>query len=421
MNLKLILSLLLLLPLFAHSQQIDQLILNRHYQEALTQLDNQISHQPSAALYFKKGVVLEKMMDFVGAIKALGNACRMNTTETTYLEELADANSSLGNYMDAIACLKQAVQLAPKNLVLQGKLAHTYLELKAYHDAFDWYQKIYQQDSTNSYYNRYYAYAAYKNGKLGLAAILYEQMVHDHSRDLNSYLNLATIYGKLGMGSKTERENFEMKAEWALYQGLKVFPRQPALTLKLGDTYFLFKDYGRAQHPYEQYLADNDSIFDVLKNYAICLYFTDYEKDALAILQKCYQMNLNDPIVNFYLGACYKKLKLFPESEGYLLLAIESATPSYLAEIYHHLGQVYGLERKYKESIDAYKKAMELDPMKVELLFQIATTYEEYNFNKTLALNYYKMYLKEAGDQARNADYALDRIKKIKEDLFFEK
>ena len=132
-------------------------------------------------------------------------------------------------------------------------------------------------------------------------------------------------------------------------------------------------------------------------------------------------MNLNDPIVDFYLGACYKKLKQFPESEGFLLLAIETATPFYLAEIYHHLGQVYGLERKYKESIDAYKKAMELDPMKVELLFQIATTYEEYNFNKTLALSYYKMYLKEAGDQAQNADYALDRIKKIKEDLFFEK
>ena len=130
---------------------------------------------------------------------------------------------------------------------------------------------------------------------------------------------------------------------------------------------------------------------------------------------------MNDPILNFYMGACYKKLKQFSESEGFLKLAIETATPDYLAEIYHHLGQVYGMERKYQASIDVYQKAMELDPTKVELLFEIATTYEEYNFNKTLALNFYQSYLKAAGEDAQNAYYALDRIKKIKEELFFDK
>ena len=171
---------------------------------------------------------------------------------------------------------------------------------------------------------------------------------------------------------------------------------------------------------YAEYIAMNDSSRSVLKNYGICLYFSQQEEDALHVLGKCYQETVNDPIVNFYMGAAYKKLKQFPESVGFFKLAIETATPFYLAEIYHHLGQVYGWQREYQLSIEAYREAMRLDPEKLELLFEIATTYEEFDFQKTIALHYYRDYLKQAGEQARNAAYALDRIKKIKEELFFE-
>jgi len=88
--------------------------------------------------------------------------------------------------------------------------------------------------------------------------------------------------------------------------------------------------------------------------------------------------------------------------------------------MYHSLGQIYGQQRKFSESVEALKKSVELKPDKYEVLFEIATTYEEFNSNKTLALNYYQIYLKEAGEQAENIDYALTRINKIKEDLFFE-
>ena len=112
---------LLMFPFFAQSQDIDQLILNRDYPQALAQIEKGLEENPSAVLYFKKGVVFEKMLDFNAAIKALGMACRMDTTETIYLEELAEANSSLGNYIDAIGYLKRAVRLAPENLMSERK------------------------------------------------------------------------------------------------------------------------------------------------------------------------------------------------------------------------------------------------------------------------------------------------------------
>lgn len=100
--------------------------------------------------------------------------------------------------------------------------------------------------------------------------------------------------------------------------------------------------------------------------------------------------------------------------------AIDASTPDYVSEMYHHLGQVCGQQRKFKKSIEALQKANELNPKKYEILFEIATTYEEYNSNKTLALNYYRIYLKEANESAKNVNYALERITKIKEDMFFE-
>ena len=101
--------------------------------------------------------------------------------------------------------------------------------------------------------------------------------------------------------------------------------------------------------------------------------------------------------------------------------AIEAATPFYLSDMYHHLGQIYGLQRKFEESIAALKKANELDPKDHEVLFEIATTYEEFNNNKTIALNYYQIYLNEAGMGGKNSEYAQARINRIKEDMFFEK
>jgi tetratricopeptide (TPR) repeat protein len=155
-------------------------------------------------------------------------------------------------------------------------------------------------------------------------------------------------------------------------------------------------------------------------NYGISSYFAKDEKKAISVLEVCLSQTMNDPYVLFYLSLSHKKLNYFQISEDYMNAAIEAATPAYLPEMYHHLGQIYGQQRKFEESIAALQKANKLDPENVEVLFEIATTYEEFNSNKTLALNYYRIYLKEAGEAGKNVNYALARISRLKEDLFFE-
>jgi tetratricopeptide (TPR) repeat protein len=393
-----------------HAQEIDLFILNGNYREALSRIEKQLESEPAAGLYFKKGLVFEKLMNYEQAIPALEAACAADSTQAVYQEELAEAWSALGNYTDAALCFQRAARLNPESLPLKAKLGQCLISLKNYKEACSLYSQIYRNDSTNSYYNRYFAYAAYQAGQLELAARLYDRLATQKVRDVQVYLNLATI---------RNRQKNAGAAVTACTNGLSIFEDHPALLLKWAELLFQSKDYGTAQVPYEHYLAANDSTFDVLKNYGICLYFSQKEEAALQVLDKCYQVTVNDPIVNFYIGVCYKKLKQFPESIDFFKLAIETATPFYLSDIYQHLGQVYGLQREFEPSIAAYQEALKLDPENAELLFEIATTYEEMRSNQTLALNYYQSYLKQAGEKAKRADYALDRIKKLKEELFF--
>jgi tetratricopeptide (TPR) repeat protein len=99
-------------------------------------------------------------------------------------------------------------------------------------------------------------------------------------------------------------------------------------------------------------------------------------------------------------------------------MAIASAQPPYLSEMYHHLGQVFGYNREFEKSIEALQKAFDYNNENIETLFEIATTYEEFKSDKNFALKAYSNYVKRAGDKAPNAAYSLQRIKKIKEDLF---
>ena len=206
----------------------------------------------------------------------------------------------------------------------------------------------------------------------------------------------------------------------ALYRAGRQFPNNRTIQLKTANASFENKNFQMAQRLYHQFMTRHDTLLPVLLNYGICLYHNKYTEDAIEILEKCYSAASNDVYVNFYLGVSHKRLDHYELASKYLDFAIYISVPEFHPEMYHHLAQVYGSLREFEKSIECYQKAYDLDSRKVEVLFEIATTYEEYNFNKTLAINYYRSYLLEAGEEAENADYALDRIQRIKEELFFE-
>ena len=393
-------------------QEIDLLILNKKYDEALQQINLQIGQNASADLYYQKGLVYNSLQNYPEALIAFSEALKLQPENPDVLSEIAEGLSVLGNYHDATSYFRKAIKLQPGNLSLLAKLGRNYISLKDYKGAYNCFSDIYALDSTNIYWNKQLAFCAFRTGNKNQAISLYENVLQRNPRDYSSYFNLIRIFDK---------EKEAVKILSAFERGLNNFPGDADFYGDRAKFYFETKEYEPAKMDYENYFfAGGDSLYPILMNYGISNYFAKDEIKAISILEICVNQLANDPYVLFYLSLSHKKLNNFEVSEAYMNAAIEAATPAYLPEMYHHLGQIYGQQRKFKESIAALQKANELDPTNPEVLFEIATTYEEFNTNKTLALNYYRIYLKEAGEKGKNINYALDRITRLKEEMFFE-
>ena len=393
-------------------ERIELLILHRNYGEALHLIDKRIEKEPDAGLSLKKGLIYVALQDYQKASAAFQEGLVLDPQNREIPAELAEALSALGNHHDAVDHYEAAVGYEPGNLVLAGKLGRNYIQINQYKKAYEIFDRIYKADSTNLYWNKQYAVSAHRIGKTIKAIELYEKIIADNPRDYNSYVNLARLY---------QQAELPVDALATIEKGIENFPAEPGLYQLLGQHYFTVREYDHAKLAYENsFKSGGESAYKTMLNYGISLYFTGNEKHSIDVLQKCAEQVINDPYVLFYLSLSHKKLAELEVAEAYMNAAIEAATPAYLPEMYHHLGQIYGLQRSFEKSIAALRKANELDPANHEVLFEIATTYEEYNANKTLALNYYNIYLKEAGESARNAPYALERMSRIKEDLFFD-
>ncbi|WP_162304506.1 tetratricopeptide repeat protein [Maribellus luteus] len=410
---KYILISFLMLPVLTQAQHsIDQLIINKNYPKALVEINKQLEKAPSAELYLKKGVVYQNLQDYQQAVAAFSEGLMYEPENVTMLGETAESFAILGNNQDAVSFYQKAVDLAPDDLVLAGKLGRVFINLKDHNKAYDVFSSIYARDSSNVFWNKQLAYCAFKVFKRKQAVYLYENVLEANPRDYTSYLNLLNCY-------HPQKEGNQIMA--TIEKGLIQFPGDPDLLLEKAMFLYRTKRYGPAMIHFEKYLeAEKQPEYDTEMNYGIATYFAGFEDKALGIFNKLNQLNPNDALVIYYQSLCYKKMKDFEQAGKLMQWAIDASTPDYVAEMYHHLGQIFGQQRMFKESVEALNKALELNPEKVEVLFEIATTYEEFNSNKTLALNYYNIYIKEAGEGGKNISYALDRIEKLKEDLFFE-
>ncbi len=404
---------ILFLPILAFSQKnIDLLILNKNYKQAIAEIEKQIQKVPNAALFLKKGVVYQSLQDYQKALEAYTTGLQMDPGNVELLSQSAESFAILGNNIDAINFYEKAKELAPDNLPLAAKLGRTHINLKNYKKAYEVFSGIYEQDSSNVYWNKQLAYSAFRTFNRKEATHIYEKVIKANPRDYGSYINLIHAYHWKKEGGKIMT---------AIEKGLEQFPNNAGLLYEKAMYLYKTKRYGPAMVNFEKYLeAEADVSYETMMNIGISTYFAQYEGKALEIFNKLQQLNPNDPLVMYYQSLCYKKMKDFEKSEQLMEWAIDASIPDYVAEMHHHLGQIYGQQRKFKESVEALAKSYELNPQKSEVLFEIATTYEEFNSNKTLALNYYRIYLKEVGEKGKNITYALERIERLKEDLFFD-
>lgn len=392
--------------------EVDLLILNKKYQEAIQLINQKLETEVNVDLYFKKGLIYSNLQDYQNALTTFSTALVLQPENVEVIIEMAENLAVLGNQADAESYYLKAIELNPDNLTIKAKLGRVYINQKKIKLAYAVFSDIYSIDSTNVFWNKQYAYCCFQRGFSDKAIHIYRKVLDANPRDHSTYINLIRAYNWKSDGDSILA---------VIDNGFKQFHENDELFLERANYYLKLRNYNKARSDYDDYfIAGGDSIYDILLNQAICTYFSNDENVALTILSELFRNNPNDPFVQYYMALCYKKMNNFADAAKYMQWAIDVSYPEYLPKFYHHLGQIFNADRKFAESLKALQKANELDANDPEILFEIAITYEEYNRNITLALNYYELYLKEVGEYGKNVNYALNRITRIKEELFFE-
>ncbi len=175
--------------------KIDLLILNKHYQQALQQIEKKLEKEPAAELYLKKGLIYNSLQNYQDAVNAFSAALEIEPQNPEILGEMAEALSVLGNYTDANSFYEQALTLHPQNLQLAGKLGRNYINLKNYKKAYEIFSDIYKTDSTNVYLEQTICIFRLSNQIIVNWLFIYTDKVIDlNPRDYSSYFNLIKLY-----------------------------------------------------------------------------------------------------------------------------------------------------------------------------------------------------------------------------------
>jgi len=393
-------------PFVCTAQNIDLLILNKNYNEALFQITKNLEVRPDAELYFKQGMIYRQLSKPLYAERSFENSISLDSTNSKYLAEYADLLTEFGNPYKAVTFYQRAADYSIEDFNLKYKLGRAFMNVENYQKAYDVFMMIRYKDSTNVVYNKQLGLVALRTGKINQAIDLFEPVLEYNPNDFSTYVNLISSYSQI-----KDAVHLVRTVDRALY----FFPENSAILLRGANSLYALAEYEDAKPFYEHYLAHNDTVLDVLKNYGITLYFCKEPEKAINLLETYFYQDPDEAYVNFYLGLAYRDIANLSRSAEFLEMAVACAQPVYLAEMCHHLGKVYGLNREFESSIKALQKAFNFNNKKVELLCEIAKTYEEFNPDKKLALNYYNQYLKEAGGSAVNANYAQERIRIIKE------
>ena len=424
----------LLTTSFAQSK-IEKYFYSGDYEKSLELLNEKIGAEKAGPADYQMAAQCNvQIFDYQVAIQNYEKALSLDPTNVTIIEGLADARLSLGRKKEAYTAYCRILELDTANIRVAGKKAGLLMDFDQYAAAGSIYSKLYSQDSSNAYFFRRLMLSKYKQKQYAYVLDLYYAGNKDRIKVIkNNKGGRAIIRMPVVQGLDKEVEmmaadsymkiNNNQEAIATMNDILKIDSLYIPAISKLGYIYFsAFRSYDIAVE-YYRLLNKLEGYSDPfhLKNLGICEYFVGNHEYSAHLLDSLTSELSDDPFVAFYAGVSHRKLGNIDKALELLEQAALIVIPAYTGDLYHHLGRAYAAKRMFEKAIETYMKVREYDPKNYQVLYDLAVTYEEFNLNRSAALVYYVQFVEECtNERSSDLKYAENRIKLIKEELFFD-
>ena len=371
---------------------------------------------------------------------------------TFYLKALSEAQ--MGQSLEAIGTLQQALDIHPGERRLSRMLARQYFDAGSYVKAREVYTRLVTWDSTDVASWLHLAEIASFRQQFDQAIDALNRVLKTDSVNLSSLMMMGDILNRYNNGDAAD---FYERA----YQ---LYPDNQKASYALGNWYIQAKEPEKTI-PICEHMLEIDSLnikFNKLLGYA---YYKKGEPDqavkwldftialgdttaftfkfrgisnylladfipAIEALENAVKQDSMDAEVHFFLGASLATIAEMEKAMHHLetSLRLMYPEPSVLSRIYSEQGNIKRLEMEYEAAYSLYEKAWETDSTNVISLYLMASILDNSLHQSKEALLDYQRYIdaldrlpekKETRQGMSIRVIVEDRIITLKEELFF--
>jgi hypothetical protein len=404
---------------FSSKNEIDILLLNEDFKNAAIAIKKAMAKDTAnPSLLYKLGLSYKRQSLFSSAIPLFKKCIELDSNITSASLQLADCYSSLGAETDAFGIYKNLFEKDTTNLTAGINLASIYADNQSYMSAINVYKKLIKTDPSNGYLIRQLGVCY---GKIDSVNYSVEYLIHAlrlNRDDLVALRYLTNFYIK--------NELFP-SAEITLKNRIKTNPENLTVNKLLGETYFSWKRYDSAAKYYSVAIKLCDTSAYTYSKLGVTYYLYAESLDSLQTKTKdsFYRLSLSSslkslekessPVTLYFLAMASLKLKEYENAADYFNRSHKIFVPSILPELYFHLSESYSGLKDAASAVEALKSALFYKKDSKEILWNIASLYENELADYTQAVQYYNEYLRLIKDDNETVLKVKQKIKKLKQ------
>ena len=382
------------------------------YDSAIVEINKAlIADSTSAELHHQLGLTYFLQNDDRKALPCFEKCRQLSPDDIANLNYLSKTYSNLGQTTRAIHTLRYAARVDSTRKDIWNELGKILYREDYYREADSVYRILttLQPDNANNLLMR--ARCATKQDSIEQANYHYARsykidschvkILFEYARNLFQMDSLQQAQTKINQAIRIESRN------WQLYR------------LK-GDIYFEQKQYHSAILAYLDAISRGDKSIAAYKKLGFSYYMIKNYSKCIHTFQIVLDSKDDDPVIYYYMGICFQEINDLGLAVHHLKKAIECLKPDFLDDIHSTLASCYYRAGHFQKSIQHYRQALELTDKKEEIYYQMANVYDDYYADKSVALKYYRLALKNE-ITPEITSFIQNRMDTIKKQQFLKK
>jgi tetratricopeptide (TPR) repeat protein len=345
------------------------------YQEAKSIYKNQLNDRKADNAYFAMGDIYLQTEKLDSAAYYFNQGIAKNKKSAINYVGLGKLELAKGNKAQAENNFNQALKLSKsKDAYVLAMIGETYinqenasdLELKK---AVSHLEAAAQRDKNSPLVQVLLGDAYLKMNDGGKAMNAYDRAIRMDSNYAPAYLKKGQLY--------TSSRNYN-EAETAFNKVVSIDSQYAPAYHDLGELYYFAGQYDKALSTFQKYVDLAEQTPETRAKYASFLFLTKNYEKTLTEAQAVLKSDPNNTVMNRLQAYSYLELgqpeKALQAIEDYMRKVDSSKL---IAEDYEYYGRILNKNKKFKEATDNLKRAIEIEPTKIELYQELAVAYAQ--------------------------------------------